>query len=437
MFSERLGRGCLGVFKAVSKGFLISKPTRHLLADKKEVIRFGVLVKEESPKPDLQPELKKAVFPGDTKKTLIDGKLVYHEPQLLFGGVETSDEKVLNFALIQEEGKKKLLPVVTSSFFSDDYQKYSGTDLDVLLKLAQKSYFSGVCYGNRHYGSPIQYLLKHPENKSITEEKLFDFFLAKDANGVSRIATLNSESTLDILNLLQDSNWKVDLSAEAQEETLFTRWVLRGDLAVTKKLLELDPSVIQQIKGHSDSVFIRSVLKGNYLQTKILLDAIESQNVSLSPQENWIVKAVRNDCSFSEAEFASLEQDLKQKIYYVANTFCHDELVIKLNSFGMGDKWVFDSDLDIFAYNMDVVTAKSVMKEFLSELKNDGLLLTEEEFDLLDKSKYFCKYEQIGRIQGRNFVENTAKKFGCKHIKAPKKNSGIEKRKHIVKLSFV
>ena len=48
----------------------------------------------------------------------------------------------------------------------------------------------------------------------------------------------------------------------------------------------------------------------------------------------------------------------------------------------------------------------------------------------MDRSKYISKIDQIGRIQGRNFIERVAKENGLKHIKVHKKiaviNKGLE-----------
>lgn len=79
---------------------------------------------------------------------------------------------------------------------------------------------------------------------------------------------------------------------------------------------------------------------------------------------------------------------------------------------------------------MDIVTARGVMEKFLKGLRREGLLLTEEEFSKLDKNNYISKSDQIGRIQGKNFIEKLAKENGLKHIKVPKKiavvNSGLD-----------
>ncbi len=86
-------------------------------------------------------------------------------------------------------------------------------------------------------------------------------------------------------------------------------------------------------------------------------------------------------------------------------------------------KWMkhryFVLDLISLLIIMDILTARNVIEDFLKGLRKDGSLLTEEEFSKLDKKQYIRKEHQIGRIQGKNFIEKLVKENDLKHIKVP------------------
>ena len=407
---ERVGRGFLGTLAVACSLFLalFSKSVRNLFTKSKEKIRFAILEEE-------------------TRFKIHDGKVVYLSPKLLFQGAKISEGQELNFALITNAGKQKLVPVVCSNF-DRECVPYEGSALEALFKLAQdnepKYHFSLGC----HFGSPIAHFLKHPNNSFITEGEFFKFILEQDEKGTPRICTLNYYSTLEALEFIKEKNIPINLNAKtAYGKTLFTLWAGRGYQKITKLLLEIDPSVIEQIQGLERSPFVEAALKSSKTEADLLLNAIEARNIILTPEEAWIKKAVTNDCAFSEEEFNNLDHELKIKIFYVANAFASVDLVKKLKTLGMEEAPLFWPGPDIFANNMDLVTARNVMKSFLKGLKKEGLLLTHEEFSKLDKTKYISKIDQIGRIQGKNFIERLVKENGLKHIKVPKKIAVINK----------
>lgn len=410
---ERFGRGLLGTVAVICTLCfgLFSKSVRNLFAKSKVNIRFAVLEEE-------------------TRFKVEGGKVVYLNPKLLFGGAKISKDQELNFALVKTAGKQKLVPV-TSAQFGEEHTTYEGSALDALLKIAQdkepRSYFSR----DRHYGSPISHFLKHPNNSLVTEEEFFKFILEKDEAGTPRICTLNSDSTLEVLSIIKEKNIPINLNEKtAAGKTLFTLWAGSGDAKITKLILELDPSVIDQTQGQVKSAFVEAVLNVSEEEAALLIDAMVKKGIVLSQEELWIQRAFKNDCAFSEEEFTRLDQELKIKIFFAANAFGNEGIVKKLKPLGMDTVPLFCPGPSILALNMDIVTARNVMEVFLKGLRQDGLLITAEEFGKLDKSKYISKVDQIGRIQGKNFIEKLVKEHGLKHIKVPKKiaviNEGLE-----------
>lgn len=410
---ERFERGLLGTVTVICTLCLglFSKSVRNLFTKSKASIRFAVL---EEP----------------TRFKVESGKVVYLEPKLLFGGAKISEDRELNFALVKTAGKQKLVPV-TSARFGSEHTTYEGSALEALLKIAQDKEPKYSFSFDRHYGSPISHFLKHPNNSLVTQEEFFKFILEKDETGTPRICTLNSNSTLEVLSIVKEKDIPINLNKKnAAGETLFTLWAGKGNAKITKLILELDHFVIDQTQGKIKSAFVEAVLNGSKEEADLLIDAMVKKGIVLSQEELWIQRAFKNDCAFSEEEFTQLDQELKIKVFFAANTFGNEDIVKKLKSLGMNTIPLFWPGPGILARNMDIVTTRNVMETLLKGLRQDGLLLTKEEFSKLDKSKYISKVDQIGRIQGKNFIEKLVKENGLKHIKVPKKiaviNEGLE-----------
>ena len=367
-----------------------------------------------------------------------EGAVVYNNPKLLFTAAELPGGKKLNFALIKTGREEKLVPV-TLAPFSKEYSTYQGSANEALLKIAQAK--------NRRYnsepglfnGSPVKYLLNHPANSMINKEEFIKFILEKDETGSPRICTLSAESTLEILNMIKEENIPINLNDKTPRgNTLLNVWLDQNNIGlamglaikepiiaeIMKIIFELDPSVIDQIKEQKNSALLETILNGTNEVADVLMDAMIKRGITFSPEEAWMIRAFKNDTNFPEKEFTELNQELKAKIFFVANAFGNEEMVIKLKSLGMNVVPVVPVGPSILAHNMDIITRRNVMEGFLKDLRTGGLLLTTEEFSALEEtdSKYIRKgLNQIGRIQGRNFIEKVAEENGLKHIKVPKK----------------
>lgn len=402
---ERIGRGLLGVVAVIctlSLGLFLSKSIKDLFTKHKEVIRFGLLQE-------------------DTQFTVVDGSIVYSNPKLLFKGSEISHNTKLNFGIIKVKGKEKLVPL-TYIQYSDKYKMWAGSALDALLILAQDDKPDFYGSADRLRGSPIGHILKHPLNTSINEEECMKYILDKDESGTPRICSLNSDSTLELLNYFNEKHSPINLHEKIDpNNTLFTLWAGKGKHKMTELMLKMDPSVIEQNQGQLNSPFVKATLCPSKEEAELLLNAMKARKLPLSTEEVWFERALNNDCSFTEQEFLSLSQDLKEKIYFVANSNGNFEIVKKLKPLGMDEKPLFWPGPDILAGNMDMVSVRNTIESFLKNLRKDGCLLTEEEVNKLDPENYFIKQGQIGRIQGKKFIEQIVEEYGLKHIKVPKK----------------
>ena len=183
----------------------------------------------------------------------------------------------------------------------------------------------------------------------------------------------------------------------------------------TTGILE-DPARVQ-----GNSKFETAVFRESKEEANTVLAQVEQKQIILFPQSMWLKRALENDCAFSKEEFDKLPKTFQKQLFLLANAFFSFDLVTKLNAFGMYKEPVFWPGPTTFALNMDIVTARNVMKEFLRDLKDNNLLITEEEFSKLNKSLYVRKLDQIGRIQGSNFIQKVAEENDLNHIKVPSK----------------
>lgn len=323
----------------------------------------------------------------------------------------------LNFAVI--EGR--LVPVTAESEAGSFFKPFAGSSLEALLLLAQNKTRSSWGLPERHYGSPISFLLNHPRNTTLDVGDVIAYCRVRDWQGIPRIFTLNDKSTLDLLQIFQEKRIPIDLNEKAPDgSTLFTVWAGSGYNDVAKALLEIDPTVIRQVEGMADRPFAQAVLQADSKGAQFYLQAMKSQDIPLSHEEQWLKRALCNDGDFQDAEFLALDPKLKAKFYYAANSFS-PELVMRLNALGMRMTPDFLDGPGFLAYNMDVVAARTAMQDYFRQLRRDGLLLTHEEFSQLDQAKLVPKSNNLSRLVGKAFVEKIARENNLKHIKVPRK----------------
>ena len=123
----------------------------------------------------------------------------------------------------------------------------------------------------------------------------------------------------------------------SQNETLFTIWAAKGYCKITQLLLKLDPTVISQIRDLPDSAIFELLLRGDKREAELLLKTMEAA-ISLSGEELWINRALKNECAFPDQDFIALEDDLKAKIYLIAIAYQKTDFALRLQALGMDYK---------------------------------------------------------------------------------------------------
>jgi len=283
-----------------------------------------------------------------------------------------------------------------------------------------------------------------PPDKSLLQKNNFmEYILAKDDKGFQRIFQLTNESVLNVLDLIKKEGITIDLHKMSSDgKSLFIKLVELEEPEIVKKLLEIDPSVIEQIQSQKKSYIMEYALEGSQSEelkemVDLLIKSAEERNIPLTQEEEWIKKAFYNDCSFSEEEFKLLDNELKAKVYFVANAFANEEIVRKLNPL-VDEKPIRLPGSSILAYNMDIVTAKNVMGNFLKDLGQSDSLISEEDFSRLQYEKnYSPNGGGVDYILGKQYIERHVVENGLRHIKIPKMIAVIPEGAESISLKLV
>jgi hypothetical protein len=365
--------------------------------------------------------------------------------ELVFGGAKIpgdSNFRQVNFARFAELGK---LTAVTSKEDGTEYALYEGSDFEALLLLCQNREPVVHSVAGRRYYSPISHFFESDHQRNITPVEFCTFLLAKDLSGTPRICTLNRQSTLEALQLCKEHKVKINFDDKREGgKTLFALWVAsdgieRGSdeakdrLKIIQLILELDPSVIRQVQGLSLSPFVQHAIRGSREIARLLLDTMTDQEVSLSDEEQWIAKAVTDDDDFADHAFTSLKTPLKSAIFFVANSCHHERMVKRLKPLITLQPPEPLASLNIFAQHMDIITIKERMATFLSELRTEGELLTQEEFDALETKENYVEdnSEDIGQILGGKFIAKVIKANKTPYFKVLKRIAVVKDKKNI------
>jgi hypothetical protein len=290
-----------------------------------------------------------------------------------------------------------------------------------------------------HYGSPIKFVLEHANNRLLQTEAFLTYLLTPNGDGRLPLHTVNKSSLLEILELARSNHVAINLGTvdPITHKTLFSKWAGAGDVELTRALLAIDPSAIQQTEGREESFFMRAVLGGFAEEAQLLFQAMQAQGIAPTQTDQWIQKAFTNDCNFTNEEFLQLSIELRQKMFKIANICIHKECLQKLRDFGMRQPPAQPEGAALFSYNMDAIDVEETLQTFLGNLRRDGLLLTKEEFAQKDRARYYHKYDDIGRVLGRDYIERTAARLNLPHVKVPKKIAVIQPEdEHAVALEF-
>lgn len=145
---------------------------------------------------------------------------------------------------------------------------------------------------------------------------------------------------------------------------------------------------------------------------------IKKAGVILSDEDRFLERAYNNDCDFEPAQFVALPQELKEKIYQVANIYLCKELVLKLNLCGLKRTPLAPRGPAILSCNMDMIEAEGALFRFFKNLRLVGCLITEEEFNSSAWNGYFIR--NMNALFEAEYLVSKAIDLGLKYVKVPK-----------------
>ncbi len=365
--------------------------------------------------------------PVDPVVQIRDGQMIFVKPKVLLGEVEPPNEGIeLNFIEVEIDGSLEVIPVQRPagqpSYSGQEYTSYPGSLEEALFKMARDcKYRTSWSTDGRHFGSPIGHILKRPHCK-VTVESFLTFLNTPTAEGLLPIFSINKKSLEEVLELSRYHSIPLQLVCPKTGETLIGKWVGREAVKIVQALLfhqcPVKPAYLSE-----------ALIYGGAEEIELLNTALQQQaSLEMSIEDQWLMRAFRDEVDFSEQEFSALDPELQTKLARVANTHVSRNFLQKLREVGWQKQPTTPEKAAILSSDMDALHVEEAFRQFLVDLRQKGCLLTKEEFAQLPAGNYKGKWNgaAIGRILGRDYIAKTAERLQLKHIKVPKKIAVIE-----------
>lgn len=346
-----------------------------------------------------------------------EGVCTYRNPKL----IDNNKNAQVVFGIVSIGGLQRLVPLQRIS--PTDFVLFKGTLVEGLLQAAQDLDSRGI----------IQTMLTSKES-SIDPRDFFTTLLKPNKEGTPLLFTLSHATLEEVLLLACQMEIPIDLQTvdPVSKNTLFNQWVGKGHTSLTQLMLEMDPRVIQGVQRLARPLFADALLQRNEEEMEIILAAMSKAGIKLQEPDEWICRAYKGDTDFPDEAFRKLTPQLQTLLYTLANIYCREAFVGRLNGLGLAAKEPFIYPRHIIGPTMNVIDIRRAIGAFLQNMRSQGLLLTTEEFANLDPSKFHRKaFGKIDRILGRDFIEQIAKAKNCPHIGAPRKMLVVNDRQPI------
>ncbi len=349
---------------------------------------------------------------------------IYVSPKLLLGEINREQEGIeLNFAEIDGRAIPVQRPYRKGEYNRiEEYTRYLGSASEALFKMAQDTSEHCIYYGDRHNGSPIKFILQLLHYDRGNMFLFLTSLITPNEQNELPIHTVNVASLLEILELARENNLVIE---GATIDFLFNKWATEGRVTLLQALLAIRPEAIRQTIGREPSYFSEAVLLARHARGQFFLQAMQAQNIALTPADQWIQKAIDNDCNFTNEEWLAQPVELRRKIFQVANKYVNKEFVQKLRDLGMLEQPVEPKGAALFSCNMDAIHVEQTLLGFLRDLYIKGRLLTAEAFAKKDRTQYYHKHNDVARILGRDYIERTAQRLQLPFVKVPRKTAVI------------
>ncbi len=308
------------------------------------------------------------------------------------------------FAVIMLHGEQVLALVQAENVSGRNYHLCDQNPIEAIYQL---------CSGRGFFAhNPIASVFEHPLCK-YQKGDFLDYVLKED-----RLLQLKGSQLTTVLAWAKELDRKIDLYLLP---TLFQKWVGEWEDELNTQLLELYPEGLRGEKSPGVSYFQYALTKGYAEIADFLLIEMEKQNIQLPDADQWRKRAWRNETDFTAGAFQALDPQLKREIYLLANLYAHQELLAQLKKWEMGEQLLPIQGPGCLSPNMDFLDSFKAILTYLQSLRKRGELVTTAEWGVKEPLLYHTKDDDFGRVQGRDFIEETAKRLNLKSIKVPRK----------------
>ena len=252
----------------------------------------------------------------------------------------------------------------------------------------------------------------------ISPEEIVRYAFEVGDGGEPRIFSLEEEDVLAVLKQAQrlQTLFNFHVPSSKTNETLFTKWVVRGGAELIQCMLKMDPTCIDQTKTQQIS-FVRRVLHFGWASGKTLLlkEAMQARNIPLSENDVWVERIHQGDASFKDEEFSSLDFAFQKELYFTAYACNHIELVNRMNRLGMKRQPVLPRRPTPLRANMDLIEQRKAVESCLLELRAKKRILLPEEAPHNLKA-FHSNLDDFSRVLGAAFAKETIQRLDLKRI---------------------
>ena len=262
-------------------------------------------------------------------------------------------------------------------------------------------------------------------HERFAKDPFIQFLFSPRSNGALPVLELSTFQAQQLLRWLSASGRSLDLRQIVEpQKTLFTHWATRDDFILLKPMLEIDKTLLKEVVEQN---LISAALLTKKTQMATYLEGLaHSEGLQLTKKDQLLLSIYRGENPQEFLRLGSVE--LAADCYRAANLYFCQSFILEANSAlpGLAQRNKTPEIGSIFSANMDAIDVRKAIRDFLLNLRNQGLLLSAEEFEK-DKPYYKHKGPDIGRIFGRNYIESAAQRLNLTRIKVPVKVAVVEK----------
>ncbi len=146
-------------------------------------------------------------------------------------------------------------------------------------------------------------------------------------------------------------------------------------------VIEIDQKILDNPKALVEIAATFGVLYyKDYESIRLHLAKLAEQNYPFEPVDKWICQAVLGDPLFNIEEFQKLPEEMRCKIFFVANRFQHEDLVNQLKPYTPKGENIALEGYSISPSDATLQETRTNIISFYKTLREEGSILTVSEF---------------------------------------------------------